>query len=152
MCPARMFHVEHARRSRRRKVTDMAKRSRRKGWDGTPPERTYPYAVHNVAHLWGEPGITVFLSKDGGYVTADWSYSQPRKTIIMRELVKAGDWLPYANPNGTPSEFREIDRIETPAELWDGPQKELYLWVHNALTAWATERYGADVFDPARRA
>lgn len=128
-----------------------ARNSKVKGWDGTRPERTYPYAVHAINHLWGEPGVSVWPAKGAGYVTSDWSYSQPRKTIIMRELVKPGTWHPYGNPGGTPSEYREIGRIETPAELWGGPRAELYRWVHDALTAWVCERYGDGVFDESRR-
>lgn len=127
----------------------MAKRSKVKGWDGTPPQHTYPYAVHTVNHLWGEPGVMVAPSR-GEHVTCDWSWSQPTRVIVFRELVKAGTWRPHV-PGGTPSVYREVHRIAVPDEIVAGAQDVAYRWVHEHITAWVRETYGADVFDESRR-
>lgn len=124
---------------------------RRKNWDGTPPQRTYPYAVETVNHLWHEPGVSVWPGNDEGYVTSDWSWSQPTRVIIFRQLVKSGDWHPYSNPNGTPSTYREIHRIPVPDDIMASSQATAYSWVRNQILTWVRGTYGADVFDESRR-
>lgn len=120
-----------------------------KGWDGTPPVHTYPYAVRSMGHLWGEPGIAIWTGPnaptEGRFISSTWDREDAH--IVIKELITSGDYAPMLG-TGTPSEYREIHRIALPAELLKGPRDVAYRWVHDQLDAYARTEHGVTIFKP----
>lgn len=124
--------------------------AKKKGWDGTPPVREYPYGVRHMTAYSGEPGIGVWtgrLAEGGEYFHSVWRDNDP--VIRIERLTKAGTGSVMIPGNRIPDEFETVAEIPVPVEFLNYPEIKHYVarakrqgFVASAINGWALDTFG----------